>query len=264
MDLIDLTEEPIEQSQSGTRRLEASFAGDVAAGQRAGLDAVTADSNSQSDPFGGFESLLPQTGSSTVQKGLLQSHEAGTMQQEHQELPHSPAQHKQQAQDPDSSSAACLKAAAERAARTSDVLQQHSMEQGESNAKLRYVAVISAALWCWGCWSTCQGILGQVPNAHCSTAPQLQLQHRSPFAHIPSGWLHVCPQRQPSMYCKQPHCSRGITSTKVLLCCQSSAKLKSGLPPCSIQLYAHYQTPHHTFQQQLPYALNQNQGIELP
>lgn len=147
MDLIDLTEERKEHSESGTRHPEASFAGDVAAGQRAELAAVTAaDSNSHSDPFAGFESLLPQAGSSTGQNVVFQSHQAGTPQQEHQELPDSPAQHKQQAQDPDSSSAACLKAAAERASRTSNVLQQHSMEQGESNAKLRYVAVIPAGL----------------------------------------------------------------------------------------------------------------------
>lgn len=135
---IDLDEQPMAasaQSQAPDTPLEVSLSGHPPAVLPAGQAAVTADTNStDTDPFAGFDALMPQhsagegsSSSKTPQVG------PGPHEQQQQPTPRPAQQDHQQ----DTSSAACLKAAAERAAHTSDVLQQHSIEQGESNAKLR-------------------------------------------------------------------------------------------------------------------------------
>jgi hypothetical protein len=135
--LIDFDEQPMAaaaQSPALGTSFELSLSGHPPAALPAGQAAVTAHSNStNTDPFAGFDALMPQhrageAGSSS------QPPQAGSAPEGQQQQPvPSPAQQDQQ----NTSSATCLKAAAERAAHTSDVLQQHSIEQGESNAKLR-------------------------------------------------------------------------------------------------------------------------------
>jgi hypothetical protein len=136
--LIDFDEQPTAapaQPQAPDTSLEVSLSGHPPAALPAGQAAVTADSNStNTDPFAGFDALMPQHRAGEVGSSST-TPQAGSGPQEQQQQPApSPAQQDHQQ---DTSSAACLKAAAERAAHTSDVLQQHSIEQGESNAKLR-------------------------------------------------------------------------------------------------------------------------------
>lgn len=132
--LIDLLDEQPPaagrlQQQTGGASMEVSLSGQA---PTAAHGVVTADSaTNNGDPFAGFEAVPHQPSSEATGSGSNKSqHAVPDLQEPGHE------QHQQHQQDA-LSSAACLKAAAERAARTSDVLQQHSMEQGESNAKLR-------------------------------------------------------------------------------------------------------------------------------
>lgn len=139
--LIDLDEQPTALSthlQSAETIMELSLSGHAPTGQSAGQGTITADSN-KDDPFAGFEALASQPRLDATESTSTTSQQAASAQKEQQELPAgSPAQQALQHEPAqDTSSDARLKAAAERAARTSDVLQQHSIEQGESNAKLR-------------------------------------------------------------------------------------------------------------------------------
>lgn len=141
--LIDLDEQPTALSthqQSAETTMELSLSGHAPAGQSAGQGTVTADSNSnKDDPFPGFEALASQHRPDATEAISTTTQQAASAHQEQQQQPgSSPAQQELQHEAAQgTSSDACLKAAAERAARTSDVLQQHSIEQGESNAKLR-------------------------------------------------------------------------------------------------------------------------------
>lgn len=107
--------------------LEVSLSGQAPTAAQGVVTAESASNNG--DSFAGFEAVPHQPSSEATGSGSNKSQHAVPDLQE-------PGQHQQQQQGA-LSSATCLKAAAERAARTSDVLQQHSMEQGESNAKLR-------------------------------------------------------------------------------------------------------------------------------
>lgn len=140
--LIDLLDGPVKPECSGG--LDLSLSGHCpAAGTPVpateGQGAETADSNGQgADPFAGFAALVPQQGIVPAE-GIVNQQSAPAQQNPLQEPQPSPASQApgDSIADSSDSCAASLKAAAERAARTSDVLQQHSMEQGESNAKLR-------------------------------------------------------------------------------------------------------------------------------
>jgi hypothetical protein len=133
--LIDLLDEqPLAaatmQQHAGGASLEVSLSGQAHSTAPGAVSTVSADSAANNgDPFAGFEAGPHEASLEATGSGSSKSQHAGPDPQGH-------GQHQQQQQDA-LSSAACLKAAAERAARTSDVLQQHSMEQGESNAKLR-------------------------------------------------------------------------------------------------------------------------------
>jgi hypothetical protein len=138
--LIDLLDGPAKPDGSG---LDLSLSGHFyAAGAPVpaanGHGVETADSIGQSaDPFAGFAALVPQHSAGTpiasvkqqpapAQPNPMQEPQPSTANKPHADIFNS-----------NDSCAASLQAAAERAARTSNVLQQHSMEQGESNAKLR-------------------------------------------------------------------------------------------------------------------------------
>lgn len=122
--------------------VDLSLSGHVASGQQpaaaaGGPGAETAD---VTDPFAGFADLMPHHGTGVAQGGSIEQQPAPEQQDLTQEQQETPAQHMplgRRHSSTDGSCAAALKAAAERAAHTSDVLQQHSIEQGESNAKLR-------------------------------------------------------------------------------------------------------------------------------
>lgn len=140
--LIDLLDDPAKSECSG---LDLSLSGHFpAAGMPVpaaeGQGANTADTTGQgADPFAGFAALVPQHSSGTTEVRVEQQPapaQQDTLQGPQQPSPANAAVVASTA-DSNDSCAASLQAAAERAARTSDVLQQHSVEQGESNAKLR-------------------------------------------------------------------------------------------------------------------------------
>lgn len=139
IDLGDHKQAAQVQPNSDTAVFEVSLSGHGLEGLAAGSSAVTADSTlHNADPFAGFDSMAPSQASGSGNIDSHPSDPASAAQQEpvqHTQMHHEPSHHGQHSQD--SSSAVSLKAAAERAARTSDVLQQHSIEQGECNAKLR-------------------------------------------------------------------------------------------------------------------------------
>lgn len=142
IDLDDHQQDAHAQQSVDKPVYEVSLSGHGLEGLPAGSSAVTADSTlHNADPFAGLEAMAPIQASDSAYNDVVTPDPASAAQQGHvqnSQLHHEPVQHSQQ-HTQDSSSAVSLKAAAERAAHTSDVLQRHSIEQGECNAKLRWV-----------------------------------------------------------------------------------------------------------------------------
>ena len=137
--LIDLDEGPTGpqgNSSNHTPSLEPSFAGQAAEIKHDG-QTETEDSKQEADPLAGFEALAALQPAATASTSTHQACETSSAQQDTKQPNAGLHSRQQQSSAVQANRTACLKAAAERAARASDVLQQHSMEQGESNAKLR-------------------------------------------------------------------------------------------------------------------------------